>query len=177
MSTNSKNHLILVDYIKHNQDRFYRVALSYSKSQEDALDIVQESIYKALKKSKQIKSECYISTWFYRILINTSISHIKRNVHHIPYDDYEKHYHGPDHNLTNGIEDTLASNIDLYDALSYLNPIDKSIVILRFFEDKTFKDISEILGLNINTIKTKLYAILKRLRSKLDLEVVINEHE
>ena len=91
MSTNSKNHLALIDYIKHNQDKFYKVAYSYTKSREDSLDIVQETVYKALKSSKSIKQSQYISTWFYRILINTSITHINNRKSVVTLEHLENH--------------------------------------------------------------------------------------
>ena len=70
---------ILVDYIKNNQEKLYRVAFSYSKNEEEALDIVQEAITKALKNIGKLKEEKYVKTWFYRILINESLQYIKRN--------------------------------------------------------------------------------------------------
>lgn len=157
MSRHKKIYIILVDYIQNNQDKFYRVAFSYCKSKEDALDIVQDTILKALKSYKSIRTEAYLSTWFYRILINTSISHLRKRkdlisiegINEASYEDQEF--------------------IDLYDAIDSLSPSEKTLIILRFFEDLKLLDIAEILEININTVKTRLYKILKKL--KLELEV------
>ncbi len=162
MSRHKKIYIILVDYIQHNQDKFYRVAFSYCKSKEDALDIVQDTIVKALKSYKSIHSEAYISTWFYRILINTSISFLRKRKEVLPFDV----------NKEASYEDR--EFIDLYDAIDTLEPSEKTLVILRFFEDLKISDISNILEININTVKTRLYKVLKKLKLKLDLEV---EHE
>ena len=70
---------ILIDYVKENQEKLYRVAFSYSKNEEAALDIVQEAITKALKNINKLREENYIKTWFYRILINESLQYIKKN--------------------------------------------------------------------------------------------------
>jgi len=121
------------------------------------LDIVQDSILKALKSYKTIHSEAYISTWFYRVLINTSISFLRKRKEVLPFD---------------GIKETTYEDqefIDLYDAIDTLSPNDKTLIILRFFEDLRLLDIAEILEININTVKTRLYKILKKL--KLELEV------
>ena len=150
---------LLVDYIQNNQERFYRVAFSYCKSREDALDIVQDSIYKALKSHKSIQTD-YFESWFYRILINTSISHLRKRKDSISYDPEA---------MTLGAEDK--EYIDLYDAIDGLNLEDRSLIILRFFEDKKIKDVAEILNMNVNTVKTRLYRILKDLKIQLDPEV------
>ncbi|MDO4439426.1 MAG: sigma factor, partial [Eubacteriales bacterium] len=56
----------VVECITKDQDRFYRLAYSYVRNQEDALDVVQSSVCKALEHYKDIRSENAIKTWFYR---------------------------------------------------------------------------------------------------------------
>ena len=68
----------LIQFILENQDRFYRVAYSYTKHQEDALDAVQSAVCKALEAHKSIKNTDAIKTWFYRILINECLIIIKK---------------------------------------------------------------------------------------------------
>lgn len=149
----------LVDHIKNNQEKFYRVAYSYVKNREDALDIVQDATYKSLKSYKKLKSPEYLSTWFYRILINSAISLIRKN---------KKVTQWPADLI---LQSTEVIYLDLYDALEVLKPDDKTIVILRYFEDMKFKDIAEITNQNISTIKTKHTRILKQLKEILDWEV------
>ena len=59
-------------------DWYYRLAYSYVKSQADALDVVQESAYKAIRDSKKVENENYISTWIYRIVVNTAIDMLRK---------------------------------------------------------------------------------------------------
>lgn len=148
---------LLVNYIENNQDQFYRVAYSYTKSKEDSLDIVQDAILKALKSYKSIREINYMKTWFYRILMNTCMSHFRKNKPLMLLDMEVQH------------EDK--SYMDLYDALDFLSDLDKSIIILRYFEDLKFKEIAEVLNLNLNTIKTKHTKILKKLKKYLIEEV------
>ena len=70
---------ILIEYIKDNQEKLYRIAFSYSKNEEAALDIVQEALTKALKNINKLREESYIKTWFYRILINEALQYIRKN--------------------------------------------------------------------------------------------------
>ncbi len=168
MSTSSKHYFKLVNYIKSNQEKFYRVAFSYTKSREDALDIVQESVYKGLKSVGSLKKEAYMTTWFYRILINTSISHYnsKKVITLVPELDER----------IDCAEVSTGEYLDLYDAIDALEGEDKTLIILKYFEDKTFKDISRIMEINESTLKTRLYKILDYLKKELSCEVIENEY-
>jgi len=160
MLARNKNYTLLTEYIQHNQAKFYRVAYGYTKSREDAFDVVQGAVERALKCNKQIKQSQYISTWFYRILITTSLNFIKKRHFHYSLDiEKETHLYQ---------EDKREEIIDLYDALDHLNPEDRMMIILRYFEDMKFKEISEIMGININTLKTRTYRILENLKLSLE---------
>ena len=63
----------LVAYIVENQGKFYRLAFSYVKNQEDALDVVQSAVCKALEHYGELKNEAALKTWFYRIVLHESI--------------------------------------------------------------------------------------------------------
>lgn len=68
----------LIQYILENQDRFYRVAYSYTRHQEDALDVVQSAVCKALEAYESIQNEDAVKTWFYKILINECLAVLKK---------------------------------------------------------------------------------------------------
>ena len=61
-----------------NYDKYYRLAYSYMKSEQDALDVVQESAYKAIRDCGQVKEQRYIGTWLYRIVVNTALDALRR---------------------------------------------------------------------------------------------------
>ena len=61
-----------------NYDQYYRLAYSYMKSEQDALDVVQESAYKAIRDCGQVKEQRYIGTWLYRIVVNTALDALRR---------------------------------------------------------------------------------------------------
>jgi RNA polymerase sigma-70 factor (ECF subfamily) len=163
MSTTGKNHFLLIEYIKTHQEQFYRIAYSYAKNQQDALDIVQASVEKALRASKGIKEPKYLSTWFTRILINTSIDVLRKRKREVLSDTME--------DWIGGITEERDENLDLYEALDLLQPEEKTLMILRYFEDLRFQDIAEVMDMNINTVKTKTYSIIKKLRIQMECEV------
>ncbi|ENY8474603.1 sigma-70 family RNA polymerase sigma factor [Clostridioides difficile] len=147
-------------YIIDNKDSFYRIAYSYTKNEEDALDVVQEAMYKALYSVENIKEVNYIKTWFYKILIRTSIDFIRKN---------RKYNNMTDIDLIDETgEYDKYTDLDLRRALEEL-PIEyKSIIILRFFEDLKIEEVAIILDENVNTVKTRLYTALKKLKLKIE---------
>lgn len=146
----------LVAYILENQNRFYRLAYSYTKNQEDALDAVQNAVCKALEAFESIRNPGAIKTWFYRILINESL-HIlqkrKKEAMSSDLEDVDMVYHEKAYDQQSVEEelDQLESDV-------------QQIIRLRFFEEMSLKEISHIMGYNVNTVKTKLYRGLKQLR-------------
>ncbi len=152
----------LVNYIHQNQEKWYRLAYSYAKEQEMALDIVQEAITKAISKIDTLKQIEYMQTWFYRILVNTAIDEIKKRKKQqelIP-DDYSL-------DVTN---EEWITGLELYQKVDTLPPKLKTIIILRFFEDKKLSEIAQITNTNENTVKTRLYKALQKLKIQIQEE-------
>ena len=77
---------LIENYTIENKEKLYRIAFSYTKNKEDALDIVQESVLKALKSANTLKTPQYIKTWYYKILTRTAIDYIRKNSKYIPLD-------------------------------------------------------------------------------------------
>lgn len=64
---------VIKEYIVENQNKFYRLAYSYTRNQEDALDAVQNAVCKILEHYKEIQNENAVRTWVYRIIVNESL--------------------------------------------------------------------------------------------------------
>ena len=148
---------ILIEYIKDNQEKLYKIAFSYSKNEEAALDIVQEAITKALKNINKLSEESYIKTWFYRILINESLQYIRKNKRILTY-ELEAIENKVDCNVD------FAEGLDVYKYVQDLNEKLKTVIILRFFEDMKISEIAKITKTNESTVKSRLYKGLKELK-------------
>ncbi len=156
-----KKYKLIETYLIENQQAHYRFAYSYVKDKERALDIMQESIIKALRSSDSLVQIQYLKTWFYRILINTSLDFIQKDKKIIYVEDKTLDYHLP-------VQEDELRDIDLYEAIDQLSGPDKTIIILRYFEDLKIDDIAQLLGENKNTVRSRLYATLKKLRALLE---------
>ncbi|MGG0644597.1 sigma-70 family RNA polymerase sigma factor [Sporosarcina gallistercoris] len=155
--TKNEKFLQVERFLIENQNAHYRLAYSYVKNKENALDIIQESIYKALRSIDRLDEIEYLKTWFYRILVNTSIDFIRKHQRMTVMDDEILDGYLPK------TEDEQ-TDMDLLDALNSLTAKEKSLIILRFFEDLKIDEVAAVLEENVNTTKTKLYRKLKKLR-------------
>ncbi len=151
----------ITDYIIKNKERHYRLAYSYVKNADDALEVVQESIYKAISTMDSLKTPDYLNTWFYRIIVNTAIDLLRKRKKVVVMDDETlSHY---DLSTVDHYAD-----IDLHKALEDLPIQYRSIIVLRFFEDLKIEEIATVLDENVNTVKTRLYKALRMLRVQMD---------
>lgn len=144
--------------IIENQNKFYRLAFSYVQNQEDALDAVQSAVCKALEHYKEVKNRSAVKTWLYRIVVNESIAILRERGRTVlsgdemqreePYE--EKGFEQPDE--------------DLYTHINRLDQDVQEIIKLRFYEELSLQEISQIMEMNLSTVKSKLYRGLKALR-------------
>ena len=160
----SSNRELIEQIILSRYNQYYRLACSYTHNEADASDIVQNGAYKALRGSQSLKEPEFAATWVYRIMINECFEYV-RQPHLLSYEGMLEE---------NGVElgntEDTYEDIDLQRALDALPVQDKAIVILKYFEDKTLEEIAEILDENVNTVKSRLYRSLKKLRVDLTQE-------
>lgn len=153
---------MIIDFIKDNQEYFYRIAFRYVKNQDQALDIVQEAIVKALQKRYTLRNIEFLKTWFYRILVNECFTTMKKSKKLLflgSYQDFESSLQ---------TRDQYHEEDDLYHAMDLLDPKLKMIVILRFFEDMKLEEIAKITKTNVSTVKSRLYKALKLLKVNME---------
>lgn len=156
---------VFTEFVRGNKENFYRLAYSYVKNSEDALDIVQDSIHKAIRSIHSLQDMSMLKSWFYRIVVNTSLDFLRKHKRVSIVDDETMEM------LSHGKEDHY-ENIDLERALEQLPPEYKSIIILRYFEDLKIDEVADVLNENVNTIKTRLYKALKLLRIEMQDDII-----
>lgn len=135
------------------------MAYVYVKNKDDALDVVQEVAYQSFKKINTLKSPEYFKTWLMRITMNSATNVIRKNkkvIHLRP--EYEEFI---------GIEnEDISLSISLQTLIEALEEDEKSVVLLRFYQDYTFREISEILEIPLGTAKSILYRAIHKLRKQ-----------
>lgn len=130
----------------------------YTKNKEYAEDVISESIVRALSSAASLKKTEYVKTWFYRIVINTANTYMKKQGRTVNIENTSERSTEDDY-----------SEINLGSMFSLLDDKLRIIVTMRYLEDMKIAEIAKVLGENENTVKTRLYKALKILRA--DLEV------
>ena len=134
----------------------YRLAYTYVKNKDDAMDIVQESVYKAICNSSRVQHQEAIKSWLCRIVVNTSLDLLRARAKVISQEEIPE----------SGREDAY-QDPDLLRALDMLEERERTIIVLRFFQELKLQEIAEITGEKLNTVKSTLYRGLKKLRVQL----------
>ena len=145
---------LVENFIKENINSAYRFAFTYMKNQHDAEDVVSESIIKAIRSAGSLKDPERIKPWFFKIVSNTAVTHLKKKQRVIPFETmYDSDEYEDTYDISN-----------LNEMIEKLPKEYMEVIVLRFFEDMKIKDMAEVLGINENTAKTRLYKALRLLK-------------
>lgn len=144
------------------QKMIFKICKVYRDSKEDQEDLFQEIVYQLWKSYPGFKRESKISSWIYRIALNTAIAVYRKSTISIDY--YSEMPEGVHHSN----ERTASENEErLFWALRKLNDSEKAVISL-YLEDFSYQEIADITGLTesnvgvrLNRIKNKLKEILK----------------
>lgn len=154
----------LIEFLLDNQHKFYHYAFTFVHNKELAMDMVQNSFLKALEQLHKLRNPAAMKTWFYRILTNECLQALKKAKRESIMD-------------TNDIKDEIylekayEPDLELYEAVRQLSAETQTIIFLHYYEGYTLKEISRITGYNLSTVKSRLYAGLKKLKEIVKEEV------
>lgn len=158
------------ELISSCQNKLYKIAFAYMKNEQDALDVVGDTIYKAYMDINKLKNPEYFYTWITKILINLSINKLRANKRIVFIEEYEE-IHIKD-NITSSFDFDIPRNVDLYNAIDKLDLKSKSFIILKYLEDMTIAQISDILNVPQGTVKASIHRALKKLKYELEEECI-----
>ena len=146
------------------EEEIYRTAFIYVKNQNDALDAVQETAYRSFKSIKNLREPKFFKTWLIRITISCSLDILRKRKKVILLNPEFEECISDDSEDAN---DVTILEMTIQDLIEGLNENEKSIIILRFYQDLTIREVSETLNIPLGTAKTVLYRALKKLRKNL----------
>lgn len=140
-------------------DYALRAAYAITRSNNHAADIVQETFIKVYRNINQFDLDKSFKPWFYQILLNESKRYMKRqNKQPIVVESEEildyLHEQTP----------YQANEDDLSDMLNHLSNMHQTVVVLKYINGFTEREIAELLELNVNTVKSRLYKAREKLR-------------
>lgn len=152
---NDKAYLML---FQQYETDIYRMAYVYVKNRDDALDLVQEVAYQSFKNIRTLKNPEYFKTWLMKITINCALNLLNKNKKVVPLNS----------EVPIGMEEgDIALSISLHQLIDTLKDDEKSVILLKYYDDRTLKEISEILGIPLGSAKSVLYRALEKLRQNI----------
>jgi RNA polymerase sigma-70 factor, ECF subfamily len=150
-------------YYREFSNRLYKVAFRMVNNQQDALDIVQDSFYKAYKNRDKFHGNSAISTWLYRIVVNQSFDFLRKRLHNrkVEIDKVvlkSKNRSAEKELMNKDMVGILKKEIDV------LPPRQKTIFILKTYEEFTYKEIAVITRSRIGTVKATYHQTVQKLK-------------
>ena len=161
----------LAPLMERHYQRLYRLALSYLRDADEALDCVQETFVKTLEHAARWNPGSEVAPWLTRIAINNAIDRYRRRkrrgVSETALDD--------DHDARLVAEApsperaALAGELGrrVERALAALPEGQRAVFVLRHYEELTLVEIAEALGMSLGTVKSSLHRAVRRLRERL----------
>jgi RNA polymerase sigma-70 factor (ECF subfamily) len=155
---------IFLSLIELNKGIIYKVSNTYCRDAEDRKDLVQEIVFQLWRSFSNYNEQFKYSTWVYRIALNVAISFYRKETK-------RKDISMP---LIDGIFDfvDLPINTETQAQLTFLQQfilelkeLDKALMLL-YLEEKTYKEIAEIIGITETNVATKISRIKEKLKQK-----------
>jgi RNA polymerase sigma factor (sigma-70 family) len=152
--------------IQQNKKLIFKVCNAYCHDFEDRKDLVQEVIIQLWKSFDKYDEKFKLSTWMYRIALNTAISHYragrKRKNSTVSINE----------SLLDLAEENDTAELDsrvqlLYTFISQFDKLNKALMIL-YLDNNSYKDIAEVLGITETNVATKINRLKKQLKHQFE---------
>ena len=149
------------------QKRLYHYIRSIVNSHEDTDDILQNTFLKAFKSLNKFEKRSGLYSWLYRIASNETYSFLKKkNKHTVVLDAKNKELSALAGDQGTYLEGEAIKNM-LIKAMKGLPPKQKMVFSLRYFEEKSYKEISRILGTSVGALKASYFHAIKKIEDYL----------
>ena len=144
--------------LEDNAGILYKLSYMYTNTKEEAEDLYQEITYQIIKSYGRFKGDSKTSTWVYKVALFTSLAYLRRSRKRVKliYDLPE---------IVNEESDDHWTEVMV--AIKKLSPIERSLIFL-YLEEKSYKEIAEILELTESNVGVRLNRIRKKLRIALN---------
>lgn len=145
-----------------------KICRAYTDNQEDFEDYYQEVSLQIWKSRNNFSDRSKWSTWVYRVSLNVCLTLMKKkNKQEIPLESYSQNFIQSDDQQI--FKNEMLN--ELYSAIKQLKEIDRAVILL-YLEEKSHREIAEIIGTNASNIGTRIARIKERLKLKLDEKII-----
>ena len=167
--------------VRKYRERLYSVVYNLTSNREDAADITQEAFIKAFSSINRFQGKSAFFTWLYRIGVNTTLSHLKRNRFRRFFSLENLQEDGSHAQVLETLaarhkseKGALLSELQekLNEALQKLSPKHRTVVVLFEIEGLSHQEIAEIVGCSVGTVRSRLHYAKQQLQA--DLQAFID---
>ncbi|AMR30872.1 RNA polymerase subunit sigma [Mucilaginibacter sp. PAMC 26640] len=165
------NQSAYADLVKRHQRFVFTLALRFTKAREDAEEVAQDCFIKAYRSLGSFQQQSKFSTWLYSIVYTTAMTFLRKKRVDTTSIDGEDSYlqiaQVPGSYETDDIE-YKSRSFYLNQAIEQLLPDDATIITLFYKGEQSLEEIAQVLGIEANTVKVKLFRARQRLKDKLE---------
>jgi RNA polymerase sigma-70 factor (ECF subfamily) len=162
------------EFVRVNERRLFAFAMQLSGNREDAEDLVQEAFIKAHGMIASFRGESALYTWLHRIVVNLYIDFTRSGRYRTmtAWDDERDndtetaYLHSPQPSPEARTNAALQQE-HLERALQHLSPQQRTVFVLRYFQEFSLEEIAQELGVTVGTVKTQIFRAVKELRERL----------
>ena len=158
------------------RERLFSIIYNLTSNREDAADLTQETFIKAFSSLPRFRNKSNFYTWLYRIAINTTLSHLKKNryKHFYSLEKMDEEFTQSElveilASKTNSDKSALLNELQekLNEALQKLSLKHRTVVILHEIEGMSHQEIATITNSTEGTVRSRLHYAKKELQSYL----------
>lgn len=144
--------------ISEHNGLIYKVCYLYAEDSEHLKDLYQEVTLNIWQGIDSYQGKSQLSTWIYRVAINTCVSYMRRNSRHSNADPLD------DRALMVADEDAERAEQlrQMYELISQLGRLDKAIILL-WLDEYSYDEISSLTGITRNNVASRIHRIKLRL--------------
>ena len=169
-------HIHYNELVLRHKDYAFSIALKIVHNAMDAEEVAHDALVKAYRSLKNFNQKAKFSTWLYRIVFNTAVSHTRKN--RIQVDDISEIRYQPESGF-NSSESLHSQDREKFigEAMARLKPLDASLINLFYMKQLNLQEIGEVVGLKGSAVKIKLFRARKRLARELEKALQDEVHE
>lgn len=147
------------ELVKRYQRRVYYLCYRMVRNYEDSADLTQDVFVRVYKGLKKFRFKSSLWTWIYRITLNLCISFSKSRKKELLQNSIFPHSPTPQENYK---RKELRKAIDR--AILSLPSQQRAVFIMHYYEDMKYKDIAEVIGCKLGTVKVHYFQAIRKLR-------------
>jgi RNA polymerase sigma-70 factor (ECF subfamily) len=161
-----KDEKSFVNLINEHQGLIHKICMMYENDLDARNDLFQEIVLQLWRSFHTYRGEAKISTWMYRIALNTAISGLRKQHRIVKTEDLsEVHFNISDHRS----EDQEENFQKLQQAIMQLSEIERAIIMLAL-EEVPYDEIAETIGITQNNVRVRMNRIREKLRKQMNLK-------